>query len=113
MATPTKVQINALMTFFIKCYVGKYGAAPKDFNRNREKWGFSDMIVDLSVSRAQDVIQYYFETSRFSHPVRHLLYNYDKFSQDMQDAIEDKIKLAELRAESKIRVEQWRADNGK
>jgi hypothetical protein len=103
----TKQQGNAHVTLYLRHYKTKYGYEPLNFNRYRDLYGFMAMIDDLGYDRAKEVINYYFDTERYGHPVNYLLYNYDKLNRAMIDEAEDEIERAKLRAESKIRVEQW------
>ena len=110
---PTKAQrANALVTFYLGLYTDHYRDKPFGFNRYRDKWGFEAMIDDLGYDLAKDVITYYFTTSRYGHPTKYLLYNYDVLNKDMRDAAEDEQIRIDLRADSKVRVEQWKAEHG-
>lgn len=108
MAEPTTAQINTLVSYFLKLYAKVDGGKPSDFNRFRDKWAFKDMLQDYGMDGAKAIIDYYFETPRYTHPTKYLLYNYDALSNVMQEAAKDKVDLAKLRAESKIRTEEWR-----
>lgn len=109
MATVTAQQTHALIGLYLKEYSSKYGKTPLNFNRNREKWGFQSMIEDLGIDRSKEVIKYYFETGKMGHPVSHLLSNYDKINIRMLEREEDAANRERLRAETKKRVEEWRA----
>lgn len=104
----SKQQTHALITFFLGRYHDKYEAAPKDFNRFRDQWGFQAMIEDYGTPKAKAIIDYYFETYRPSHPTSYLLYNYEKLKASMDERDNDEAERAKLRAESKKRVEEWR-----
>ena len=52
-----KGQSYALMNFYSKCYVTKYGNEPL-VNRYRERWGFQDMIESVGEKSAMAIIQY-------------------------------------------------------
>ena len=104
----TKAQINSLVTYYLNQFKTKYDAAPKDLNRFRDQWGFQGMIDDFGMDSAKKIIDYYFSTARHYHPTSYLLYNYEKLNSAMLEREEDEKKRAELRAESKRRVEEWR-----
>jgi len=104
----TQAQVHALVTFFLKTFKDKYGENPRDFNRYRDKWGFQGMIEDFGAVRAKEIVSYYFETPKAHHPTNYLLFNYEKINNAMVEREEDEKKRAELRAESKKRVEEWR-----
>lgn len=111
---PTKAQrAFALITFYLGLYTDRYGFKPPGFNRYRDKWGFESMIDDLGYERAKEVIAHYFTSGPYGHPTKYLLYNYDRLSKDMYEAAEDEQKRTDLRADSKIRVERWKAEHGK
>lgn len=105
----TKAQIHTLVTYFLNGFKNKYDTTPKDFNRFRDQWGFQGMIDDYGMETAKLIIDYYFSTARHYHPTSYLLYNYEKLNSAMLEREEDEKKRAALRAESKRRVEEWRA----
>lgn len=107
MAVSTQ-QTHTLVTYFLGRYKDRYGKDPRDFNRHRDKWGFSSMIEQYGMARAKEVVDYYFETSRPGHPVAYLLFNYEKLHQIMIEKAEDAEKRRQLHIESKKRVEEWR-----
>jgi hypothetical protein len=104
----TNAQVHTLVTYFLSAFKDKYEAAPKDFNRFRDKWGFQGMIEDYGMDNAKLIIDYYFSTSRNYHPTKYLLFNYEKLNNAMLERKEDEKKRAQLRAESRRRVEEWR-----
>lgn len=107
----TNAQVHSLVTYFLNAFKAKYNAAPKDFNRYRDKWGFQGMIEDFGVDGSKKIIDYYFETARSYHPTNYLLFNYEKLNNAMLEREEDEKKRAQLRAESRKRVEEWRRLN--
>lgn len=109
-ATLTK-QANALITLYANEYADKYSKAPV-MNRFRDKWGFQGMVEDLGYGRAQEVVKYYFRTSRVGHPLQYLLYNYEKLDQILKELAEDEVKREELRKLTEKRVAEWEARSG-
>lgn len=107
----TNQQVHALISHYLKLYRAKYEADPRDFNRYRDKWGFQAMIEDFGAVRAKQIVEYYFETTKPRHPTNYLLFNYEQLNNAMLERAEDEKKRAELRAESKRRVEEWRRRN--
>lgn len=112
MVAPTPQQTNAMASRYLKRYKEKYDAVPRDFNRYRDKWGFQGMISDYGYERAQEIIDFYFTTSRYGHPSSYLLYNYDKLNGTMIEIEEDEAERKKLREESKIRVAEWHRKSG-
>lgn len=103
-------QANALISLYIKEYTDKYKRAPQ-VNRYREKWGFISMVEDLGYERAREVVSYYFTTGNVGHAVQKLLQNYDRYSRTLTEIAEDKVRRAELRRETEIRVREWLRGN--
>lgn len=99
-------QTHALITLYVKLYTDKYEKPPV-INRYREKWGFQSMIEDLGYERAREVVEYYFNTKKPGHPVPGLLFNYEKLSITLEEMANDEAIRAELRAQTKQRVEEW------
>jgi hypothetical protein len=107
----TNAQVHTLVTYFLNVFKTKYEAAPKDFNRYRDKWGFSGMIEDFGMDQSKKIIDYYFQTNRSYHPTNYLLFNYEKLNAAMLEREEDERNRAKLREESRRRVEEWRKLN--
>lgn len=104
MTTP-KQQSNGVIDSYVKLYTAKYGSAPR-INRYKEQWGFTDMVKDLGYARALEVVEYYFTTSKFGHPIQYLLYNYERYDRLMIERAEDDAKRAEIRELTRQRVEE-------
>lgn len=107
-----KKQTVALLNRYLGNYAEKYGKGPTDFNRFKHQWGFEAMISDLGQVGAQVVVDYYFRTERYGHPVQYLLYNYEKLANIIRDVEDDKVERIRLREETKKRVAEWEAKNG-
>jgi hypothetical protein len=101
------------MNKYVDNYKRLYGSPPANFNRFREKWGFTAMITDLGYARAGEVVDYYFETRHVGHPVTDLHYEYDRLNIIMKEKAEDEENRARLRRESEQRVKEWREKHGK
>ena len=104
-------QAYALISRFEKNYERKYQTKPS-LNRHRDKWGFQDMLEDLGYSRAQEVVDYYFELRYIGHPLQDLLRNYDKFDRIMRERAEDEKERHRIRRETKKRVEEFEKTHG-
>lgn len=98
---------SALVTLFVKQYTQKYGKPPSDLNRYRDRWGFQGMAEDFGKKRSEEIINYYLSSTRSSHPVGYLLYNYDKINETMLDFERDVEARRRLREETRRRVEEW------
>lgn len=95
-----------LLSLYIKRFEGRYGRKP-EVNRNRDKWGFADMIDDLGMDRAREVVEWFFDTD-VNHTLRGLFSTYDRISSEIDAKYEDKKRLAELRLSTKSKVEEYR-----
>ena len=81
-------QAYQLIKLFDSYYKSKYGEQYRG-NRHADKWGFVDMIDDLTFDGCVDVIEYYFKTSpRGGHDRKHLFYHYHEYA----DALEARRK---------------------
>lgn len=103
---------NALVTLFIKLYTEKYSAAPK-LNRYKAKWGFQSMVEDLGYERSQEVVHYYFRTSKQGHPVEFLHMNYEKIADYNEERKRDEAMRAELRRQTEQQVKEYEEKNVK
>lgn len=101
-----KQKPHILLTLYVSLFQDTYGYKP-DINRNRDKWGFADMIEDLGMDRAREVIEWYFD-SDVVHSLRGLFNSYDKISAEIDAEAADKKRLAELRQATKSKVEEFR-----
>ena len=95
-----------LLSLYSSLFEKKYGRKP-EINRHRDKWGFADMIDDLGMDRAREVIEWFFETEG-NHSLRTLFSSYDRMSSEIQEESEDKQRLAQLRLATKDKVAEFR-----
>lgn len=109
--TTLNKQIHSLISQYIKCWTEKHKEVPT-INRYREKWGFQSMIEDLGYDRAKQVIDYYFTTSKAGHPLKYLLFNYDRLSGILKELEADEKHREELRAKTEARVKEWEELSG-
>lgn len=107
----TNAQVQTLVSYYLKLYKAKYEAAPRDFNRYRDKWGFQGMLEDYGMDVSKQIIDFYFGTRRANHPTNYLLFNYEKLNSAMLEREEDELNRKKLREESRRRVEEWRQKN--
>ena len=103
-------QAYALITHFEKKYVEKYGEKPQ-VNRHRDKWGFQDMIEDLTYAGAQEIIDYYFGLEG-SHTIQRLHRNYDQMARIRKERAEDESEREKIRKQTAERVKAWKEKNG-
>lgn len=96
---------NALISHYVKLYKAKYNKDPV-INRNRDKWGFVDMLADLGEQNAYHAVDYYFETKRPGHPLRALFSNYDDLHKRRLDKIQDAAKREEIMKRTRQVVEE-------
>lgn len=105
-----KQRPHILLTQYLNLYKKVYGVAPP-VNRNRDKWGFSDMIEDLGFDRARQVVDWYFQTSA-NHSLRNLFNTYDKISEEIDEHAKDAKRRRELREATRLKVEEFRRRRG-
>lgn len=79
-----------LLKLFDTYYKAKYGEQYRG-NRHADKWGFMDMVEDLTFDGAVDVIEYYFKTNpRGGHTRKHLMYHYHEYADTLDKLRKDK-----------------------
>lgn len=106
MATPK--QAHALVTYFGQKYKEKYGVPPMA-NRYASRWGFNDILEDLSDKEIREIIDYYFETRNLSgHTLEWFFWNYEKLAEAKVNRDDDAAALAAIREQTKRRTEEWR-----
>lgn len=106
MATPATC--HALTTHYISLYQGRYNRKPL-INRNRARWGWDNILEDLTPTQCRQLLEYYFSAeSSKNHSIDWFFHNYDKLIEKKKYDEADAVDRAQLRAESKKRVEEWR-----
>jgi hypothetical protein len=103
---------NELLALYIDRYTSLYGKTPV-MNRFKQKWGFRAMYEDLGLAQAKKVIEHYFKTERFGHPIDYLLYNYEKLNLILIELEKDAVDREQLRKETEQRVREWEASGNK
>jgi hypothetical protein len=94
-----------LITHYQNLYKNKYGRVPS-INKFREKWGMQDVIDTVGFNRAKELLDYYFTTSKYGHPIQFFLYNFDKIDQINREVEKDKVNRKVLREATKKLVEE-------
>ena len=97
---------SKLLTSYVKQFTAKY-KKPIVINRYKEKWAMSDVVESLGADRAQEVLDYYFSTSNYGHPLQWFYYNFENLSKIMYQLEEDKEKRDRLRSDTARRVMEW------
>lgn len=110
MSTPK--QAHTLSTYFGNKFKGKYGYEHK-FNRNKARWSWDNILMDMTMDEAKALIDFYFTTANTSgHSLEWFFYNYDKLAEAKEKTDEDRAALARIREQSRIRTEEWRKKHG-
>ena len=94
----------ALISFYEKLYFEKYNKKPR-LNKFREKWAMQDVLDSVGYERAKELIEYYFKTNKFGHPLNFFFYNFDRIDQLQREIAKDKLNRVRLREETKKLVE--------
>lgn len=95
----TAKQAHTLISVFQKEYKA-HGQGTRTFNRYKAKWGFMDVIDDLGMDRAKELIEYYFRTTRSKYSPEDFFYNYDKLDEQAKLALQDAEHRAKLRRQT-------------
>lgn len=109
MASPKNA--HAMSTYFGQGFSDKYGHGAK-FNRNKARWSWDNILMDLSVKETEELVDYYFTTpSQNTHSLDWFFFNYDKLLDAKTKMIADRDALKLLRERSQERTEEWRRRN--
>lgn len=110
MSTPKQAHI--LSHHFGQAFKKKYGFDHK-FNRNKARWSWDNILMDMTMDETKALIDYYFTTiSPNGHTLEWFFYNYDKLAEAKEKVDEDRRALAEIRERTRIRTEEWRKKRG-
>lgn len=106
MAKPTAQQCHAMTTYFMQKYTEVVGRSVV-INRNKSRWGFEAILMDLSPTEAKALIDYYL--GHYPNPsVEWFLYNYDKVLVEKQERAEQEAAAVKRREATAERLEEWR-----
>ena len=106
-------QANALSNYYYEKYKERYGVAPT-FNRNKARWSWDNVLLDMSPVEAQSLIDYYFTTvSVNAHSLDWFFYNYDKLSESKIRGDEEEARLKVIREATRKRTEEWKEKHGR
>jgi TPP-dependent 2-oxoacid decarboxylase len=98
--------IHTLFWVYDKGYQAKHGSKQR-YNKYMLKWGMADVLDDLGVERAAEVIEYYFKTGT-QHSLEFFFKNYDKLDFAEVQISADRKRRATILEETRRRVEEAR-----
>jgi len=85
-------------------YQEKYGKMPF-LNKYREKWAMQDVIDSVGYARAKELLEYYFTTGKYGHPIQFFFFNFDKIDIMQTEVAKDKKNRKALQEATKRLVE--------
>jgi len=95
-----------MTTHYVKKYTEVVGRSVV-VNRNKARWGFEAILMDLSPVETKALIDYYLE--RYPNPsIEWFLYNYDKIVEERTEREEQEKVAAKRREATAARLEEWR-----
>jgi len=101
-------EANELTTHFVKVYRLRYGVPPI-INREKARWSWENMLIDLSFKEVKELIEYYLDSvSQDGHSFSGFIYNYHKILEVQRAQTEDAENRKKLMQSSKTKVEEWR-----
>ena len=74
-------------------------------NKYRDKLAMKDVIDSVGFERGMELLEYYFKTSKYGHPLIFFLYNFDKMDKAEKELAKDKKNRQALRESTKKLVE--------
>jgi len=100
------------MRLWYSCWEQKYG---KEYNGNShaDQWIFIDMLRDMSIGEAQQVIKYYFQVQNPGHPMTWFRYHYHELYEQWQDVEADRQMRRRLQQQTLARLRAHEASNDK
>lgn len=102
-------QAYSLVSLYLSLYKKKYNKAIV-INKHKEKWAIADVIDSVGAERAKELLIYYFNTTRTSHPLQWFLYNFERLDAALvakQEDIVRRKKLLEVTKRMVLENEQW------
>lgn len=106
---PTAKDAHALVTYYEGIYKKAHGDKPV-VNRYKARWGFDALLMDMPAKDAKALLDYYVDSGLAKqHNLEWFFYNYDAVMENRDKILDDVEKTKNLRAESRRRVEEWRA----
>ena len=96
-----------LLEHYRSLYVAKYGVAPQ-VNKYRDKWGAIDVCDDVGLVKAKALLEYYFRTQTYGHPLPTFFANYDVLATEKARQDEDKARIKQIMKETEKRVKHGR-----
>ena len=74
-------------------------------NKYREKWAMQDVIDSVGYGRAKELLEYYFTTTKYGHPIQFFFFNFDKIDIMQREIEKDKKNRKALQEATKRLVE--------
>lgn len=93
-----------LMSLYQNLYKEKYGSSVT-INKFREKWAMQDVIDSVGLSKAVELLEYYFSLPKSGHPLNFFYMNFDKIEKTKKDIDQDIERRRLLREATKRMVE--------
>lgn len=104
----TAKDCHVLINYYLKAFEGKHGRKPI-VNRNTARWGFDNMLQDLSMVEVKELTDFYMKTGgSHNNSLSWFFNNYDRLLEHKQTTEADIAERAQLREETKRLTEEWR-----
>jgi len=92
-----------LVSLYLSLYKEKYNKSIV-INKHKEKWGMAEVVDSVGFDRAKELLIYYFNTSRSSHPLQWFLYNFERLDAVLTAKSEDNARRKMLLEQTKRMV---------
>lgn len=92
-----------LLDYFISLFEEKFNRRP-DINRFQAKYRASDVVKDLSLNKAKELVDYYFHVKK-KPDFNHFVYNYNDLLKAKERRDKDREKREQLRERTRKRME--------
>lgn len=105
MSQTTAKQAHTLLSYYELLFKRKYGRAPR-LNRYTAKWAMVDVVDAVGYDSTKDLLDYFFNVD-MSHEFMQFIYNYDGFTEAIEEQKADEESRRLIREKTKRRVEEW------
>lgn len=96
---------HILISKYLTLYIKNHKIKPI-INRYSAKWGMMDVIDSVGAERANELLEFYFQTKHAQHDLEYFYKNFDKMDANEKALREDRARRARIMRQSRDRVRE-------